>query len=140
MDHPGRPQCPDRPGRAGQEVQASDPGSRHQVHRQLRRRVRRRGNRHPEESPRAPRSNAICERAIGELRRELLDRMLIINKDHLHRTLTTYLAHRNEARPHRRLGQLTPAQTETGPPTPTNLANYRIRRTTCRAPILGHQL
>lgn len=49
------------------------------------------------------------------------------------RTLTTYLAHRNEARPHRGLGQLTPAQAETGPPTPINLANYRIRRKT----ILG---
>jgi putative transposase len=59
--------------------------------------------------------------------------MLIINEDHLRRTLTTYLAHRNEARPHRGLGQLTPAQAETGPPTPINLANYRIRRKT----ILG---
>ena len=49
--------------------------------------------------PRAPRANAICERIIGELRRELLDRMLIINEEHLRRTLTTYLVHRNEARP-----------------------------------------
>jgi putative transposase len=43
--------------------------------------------------PRAPRANAICERIIGELRRELLDRMLRINEEHLRRTLTTYLAH-----------------------------------------------
>ncbi|MEY9893539.1 putative transposase [Catenulispora sp. MAP12-49] len=78
--------------------------------------------------PRAPRSNSICERLIGELRRELLDRMLIINEEHLRRTLTTYLAHRNEARPHRALGQVTPAQAETGPPAPVNLADYRIRR------------
>jgi putative transposase len=78
--------------------------------------------------PRAPRSNAICERAIGELRRELLNRMLIINKEHMRRTVTTYLAHRNEARPHRGLGQLTLVQAETGPPTPVNLADYRIRR------------
>jgi hypothetical protein len=47
--------------------------------------------------PRAPRANAICERIIGELRRELLDRMLIIDEEHLRRTLTSYLAHRNEA-------------------------------------------
>jgi len=60
--------------------------------------------------PRAPRANAICDRAIGELRRELLDRMLIINEEHLRRTLTTYLAHRNKSRPHRTLGQLTPAK------------------------------
>jgi transposase InsO family protein len=83
--------------------------------------------------PQAPRSNAICERIIGELRRELLDRILIINEEHLRRILTTYLAHRNEARPHRALGQLTPAQAETGPPAPVNLAAYRIRR----KPILG---
>jgi transposase InsO family protein len=83
--------------------------------------------------PRAPRSNAICERIIGELRRELFDRMLIANEEHLRRTLTTYLVHRNEARPHRALGQLTPAQAETGPPAPINLADYRIRRKT----ILG---
>ena len=54
--------------------------------------------------------------------------MLIINEEHLRRTLTTYLAHRNEARPHRALGQLTPAQAETGPPAPVNLADYRIHR------------
>ena len=78
--------------------------------------------------PRAPRSNAIYERVIGELRRELFDRTLIVNEKHLRRTLTSYLAHRNEARPHRALGQLTPAQAETGPPTPVNLADYRIHR------------
>jgi transposase InsO family protein len=78
--------------------------------------------------PRAPRANAICERIIGELRRELFDRMLIINDEHLRLILTGYLGHRNEARPHRALGQLTPAQAETGPPAPVNLADYRIRR------------
>jgi transposase InsO family protein len=32
--------------------------------------------------PGAPRANAICERLIGTLRRELLDRMLIVNERH----------------------------------------------------------
>jgi putative transposase len=38
--------------------------------------------------PGAPRANAICERLIGTLRRELLDRILIVNERHLRRILT----------------------------------------------------
>jgi putative transposase len=37
--------------------------------------------------PQAPRANAICERVVGTLRRELLDRLLIVNEQHLHRVL-----------------------------------------------------
>ena len=33
--------------------------------------------------PQAPRANAICERMIGTLRREVLDRLLIVNEHHL---------------------------------------------------------
>jgi putative transposase len=53
--------------------------------------------------PQAPRANAICERIIGTLRRELFDRLLIVNEHHLHRVLAEYLAHYNTARPHRAL-------------------------------------
>jgi transposase InsO family protein len=74
------------------------------------------------------RANAICERMIGTLRRELLDRLLIVNEHHLRRVLTTYLLHYNDARPHRSLGQLTPAQADTRLPEPVNLAEHRIRR------------
>jgi len=74
------------------------------------------------------RSNAICERMIGTLRRELMDRMLIASEHHLRRVLTEYLLHYNDARPHRSLGQLTPAQADTHPPEPVNLAEFRIRR------------
>jgi hypothetical protein len=78
--------------------------------------------------PQAPRANAICERITGTLRRELLDRLLIINEHHLRQLLTEYLEHYNTARPHRGLGQLTPAQADTRPPEPVNLAEHRIRR------------
>jgi putative transposase len=78
--------------------------------------------------PQAPRANAICERMIGTLRRELLDRILIVNERHLRRILTDYLHHFNAARPHRTLAQLAPAQAETQPPHGINLADHQIHR------------
>jgi putative transposase len=78
--------------------------------------------------PQAPRANAICERMVGTLRRELLDRVLIVNERHLRRAVTVYLVHFNAARPHRSLGQLAPAQAETRPPEPIDLADHRVRR------------
>ncbi|WP_214322970.1 integrase core domain-containing protein [Nonomuraea sediminis] len=83
--------------------------------------------------PQAPKANAHCERMIGTLRRDLLDRMLILNERHLRRTLTRYLEHCNTARPHRGIGQLSPLQAETGPPTPIDLAGHRVHRSS----ILG---
>jgi len=50
--------------------------------------------------PQAPRANATCERIIGTLRRELLDRLLIVDEHHLRQVLTEYLQHDNAARPH----------------------------------------
>ena len=47
--------------------------------------------------PQAPRANAICECMIGTLRRELFDRVLIVNERHLHQILTVYLRHFNAA-------------------------------------------
>ena len=78
--------------------------------------------------PQAPKANAICERIIGTLRREVLDRLLIVNEHHLRQVLTEYLRHYNTGRPHRALGQLTPAQADTQPPEPINLAGHRILR------------
>ncbi len=77
--------------------------------------------------PQAPRANAICERMIGTLRREVLDRMLIINERHLNQVLTEYLRHYNAAHPHRTLGQLAPCHAG-APPPQINLADHRIRR------------
>jgi putative transposase len=72
--------------------------------------------------------NAICERIIGTLRREVLGRLLIVNEHHLRQVLTEYLLDYNDGRPHRSLGQLTPAKAGTRPPEPVNLAEFRIRR------------
>ena len=73
-------------------------------------------------------SDAICERITGTLRREALDRLLIVNEHHLRWVLTEYLLHYNTARPHRALGQPAPAQADTQPPGPIKLAEYKIRR------------
>jgi len=70
---------------------------------------------------------------IGTLGRELLDWILILNERHLRQILTTYLHHCSEARPHRALTQLAPAQAETQPPHVINLADYQV----CRRAILG---
>jgi hypothetical protein len=69
---------------------------------------------------------------IGTLRREVLDRLLIVNEQHLRRVLTGYLMHYNTARPHRALGQLSAGQADGRPPEPINLAEVRI----CRKQVL----
>jgi putative transposase len=56
----------------------------------------------------APRANAIAERFVGSIRRELLDRILIINQRHAASALTTYEDHFNRHRPHRALAQAAP--------------------------------
>ena len=57
---------------------------------------------------RSPRANAIAERFVGSIRRELLDRTLIINQRHAATVLDEYQHHYNSHRPHRALGQAAP--------------------------------
>jgi putative transposase len=59
-------------------------------------------------APQAPRMNAIMERWVGSIRRELLDRTLILNAAHLRKALSEYETHFNEQRPHRALHQASP--------------------------------
>jgi putative transposase len=56
----------------------------------------------------SPRMNATCERLVGTLRRELLDRVLILSEQHLRAILTEYQAHYNTARPHQGIAQRAP--------------------------------
>jgi transposase InsO family protein len=74
---------------------------------------------------RAPRANAIAERWIGTVRRELLDRTLILNRHQLEAVLAEYVAHFNTHRPHRTLNQAAPLQPL---PTPASPSQLRVRR------------
>jgi putative transposase len=58
----------------------------------------------------APRANAIAERFVGTVRRELLDRILIINQQHAAAVLGEFESHYNGHRAHRALGQVAPSR------------------------------
>jgi putative transposase len=78
---------------------------------------------------RAPQANAICERVIGTIRRECLDRMLILGCRHLEAVLAQYVEHYNAHRPHRSLSQRPPADSDATPPTVGDVDAARLRRT-----------
>jgi transposase InsO family protein len=56
----------------------------------------------------APRMNATCERLVGTLRRELLDRVLVLGAAHLRAVLAEYQEHYNTAHPHRESATASP--------------------------------
>jgi len=76
---------------------------------------------------RAPRANAFIERWIGTVRREFLDRLLIVNRRHLEHVLPVYIRHYNEHRPHRSLHQAPPSR-EPPRASETVVVPDRIRR------------
>jgi len=70
---------------------------------------------------RAPRANAIAERFVETVRRECLDRILILGRRHLMAVLGEFVDHYNTHRPHRTIGQAPPcpsASTDVGSATP----------------------
>jgi putative transposase len=74
----------------------------------------------------APRMNAICERLVGTLRRELLDRVLILGEAHLRTVLAEYQVHYITARPHQGIGRRIPGGEHDG----GHITRCRSRRQT----------
>ena len=77
--------------------------------------------------------NATCERLVGTLRRELLDRMLILGEAHLRAVLTEHQKPRHR-RPHQGIGQRVP-DAEHQPPCIT--AGHFHARQIRRKPVLS---
>jgi putative transposase len=74
----------------------------------------------------APRAKAHAERWVGSVRRECLDRILIVSRRQLETVLREYVSHYNSHRPHRSLEQQPPlAKTA---PLPAAEHEWRVRR------------
>jgi hypothetical protein len=75
-----------------------------------------------------PRTNAVCERLVGTVRRELLDRILIVNERHLLAVLNEYRHHYNAHRPHQGLRQRCPDDPPEAATPVVGLSQEPIRR------------
>jgi transposase InsO family protein len=74
---------------------------------------------------RAPNANAHMERWVGSIRRECLDRLLIVSRRQLEHVLRIYIRHYNERRPHRSLDLRPPASSAHSPASPVSLQIVR---------------
>jgi len=68
-------------------------------------------------APRSPWQNGICERLIGNVRRELLDRIIPLNQRRLERLLADYVNYYNNVRTHQSLGGESPVKGVSPPET-----------------------
>jgi transposase InsO family protein len=88
-------------------------------------------------APQAPRMNAIMERWAGSVRREVLDRILILGERHLRAVLTEYQVHDNTTRPHQGIAQRVPdEEPDVARAALTDIDRQQIRR----KPVLGGQI
>src|SRR6266508_3157510 len=75
----------------------------------------------------APQAKTHAERWVGSIRRECLDRILIVSRGHLDHVLREYVAHHNTHRPHRALEQRPPILKPIPTRTPPGDAQVRRR-------------
>ena len=82
----------------------------------------------------APNANAHMERWVGTVRRECLDRLLIVGRRQLEHILRVYVRHYNRQRPHRAL-DLKPPDSRIHSPTATAATQHALQ--VCRRDLLG---
>jgi putative transposase len=75
---------------------------------------------------RAPNANAHMERWVGTVRRECLDRLLILGRRQLEHVLRVYVAHYNAGRPHRAI-DLRPPDSTIRPPIAAAATPYALQ-------------
>ncbi len=105
---PTGPQPRDGPRRRRPTLELPPPGPGREDHCHVRRSVR--GHRDASDQntgPSAPRER-VADRFVASIRRELLDRILIINQRHATAVLAEYQDHFNHHRPHRSLAPAAP--------------------------------
>ncbi|MGP8297839.1 integrase core domain-containing protein [Streptomyces inhibens] len=78
--------------------------------------------------PRAPKTNAPCERVVGSIRREVLDHALVLSENRARHVLAGCPRHFDEPRPHQGRGQL-PAARQEQPAPAHGLDARRLLRT-----------
>ena len=67
-------------------------------------------------APQSPWQNPYCERIIGSIRRECLDHVIVLNEDHLRRTLSEFFTYYHGARAHLSLNRNSPDPRSVQPP------------------------
>ena len=63
-------------------------------------------------APQSPWQNAFAERLIGSIRRECLDHVIVLNRKHLKRVLTSYFGYYHRSRTHLGLDKEAPIERE----------------------------
>lgn len=81
----------------------------------------------PKTPVRAPRANAYASGSWAPVRRECLDRLVVLGRRHLEVILADYVKHYNGHRPHRSLDQQAPTALAAPPDTALDLDMARLR-------------
>ena len=78
--------------------------------------------------PRSPWANPFIERFWGSLKREMLDRVNIVNNDHARELSLEYLKYYNQDRPHQGINGRIPGQSSPGNQKVSNSDVFKVKK------------